>query len=823
MSSDSDIVIVDDSDERLESRSSHSSSYCSSSSSSNELQNRNLQKGDAFSPTISSLPPPPSIHPSSSVGTMTDDIPLPKALQDRLEFELVLMQSAVSSCINKPLAVAPKESILEKRRSSLAEEQQRMGNVLKRLREVSESCKAGVNGEDTSESQPKRWRSEKPENALLEKPSWYDALQSLCSELTLMDKVGHVTDSVSHSKSSSTTVQYLLQPPPVIELRSCDNNLLNSKGLPLSNSGSLLSSSGNMKGENPPEASEESNQRCPRCAEVEVVLQKEKASSILPIYSELWRLRKERRSYTQSSMNEKLEQLSWQEHLFDRVKAQIEKELNFYHHQLLFLSTSFPEGHALNYSRGLGNANSSLETLQKDLQQLKEIRQELASLHRSMPLTSEGIAPINPQVRKGGHEEHTSHSFSQPDPLINSSFPSLLPNANMQCDVLKEETNQLRKQLAEEVQKSMQWEKLYQSACAALNNSLEDRGYIRLELAQAHSKAQKKKWADVVQVLGWEVENLTQESVTLVHPGVQGSQYRKEVTLHSSMVDGVRVPDTAQYLARCIVNETKTISLNHATSPKAAHFTQSSLSSAFTSPSPFPVPLSTHALVATTEAQGGSCSAVPPSEESPEKLDNSLSSNLTSDPPPHPVAAVLEAHSEDSVRGSEEVVAPACVPSMPISLPDGAESPPRSEENTILEARSTEPEPLNCATAVLTENCEAVGESVVSSDAKEMENPNEEPKLSPFLDTNSPSPDFSVSEPQNEMVHTKANESETESAVNADSTAVEEQPHPVFPDEEQGVDGVSAEEHEQEEINSCASRESEQVVKEGSSFFDNGF
>lgn len=608
MSSSDDVCVITDSSEEEVRNSSTSSEYeeMSYSTEEEEIEDRNphsrtRKKGNS---TLSTSPSPPLPLPSISTSTMTDDTALTSPSLERiLRQQLAYFEKALSTCLNcpPPGACIKIDERLEEKRKLLLFSQKQLAQRMKRVRthcsEFLEENRKEGDAEGCS-GNVKRHRSENglssDENVALEKPAWLEELQCALTASQKLDKSFAATDS--HPSSAlrmdpspllcSPSPKYLLQPPPSVHITG-DHKCSISKQYPSfshpTRSASVhtdrerFCSSAEAELAQGQETGVPPQSRCSRCAEVEVVLQKEGVNSIVPIYSELWRLRQERQRSISLQIEGMTQQIAWQEDLFERLLQQMEKEWRenheFFLRKCAEMSRIKKDSNSLSEESAGGveyTSNSSLslhprvslDELREQLSELQELRRELDRLatckgpkllsatpsalrkqQQQPPYREEAKGNATPSTHRNTSRDaggsvllSSPESFSEnksEDARSEANSTSLIGGttagweplsplpvvASLQIEIrlLKQENEKLRKKVEEQKNSSDRWELQYRTACSQLHQRANGSGYIRLEAARILVETRKNEWKRVVkEVLGWEVEEFRPNKVVLV-------------------------------------------------------------------------------------------------------------------------------------------------------------------------------------------------------------------------------------------------------------------------------------------------------------------
>lgn len=526
--------------------------------------------------------------PTASTSTMTDEsISCSPSFETKLHQQLTYFSTALAACLNCPSPddLAKTEERWKVKQRQLLCAKEKIAQHTKRMRMNATEFSGQNESSDGSMScsgDAKRHHAEKLlqqplERLHLEKPVWLEELHSVTTALQKLDQSSSLlhsspamiqTDSPSRE---SVSPKCLLQPPPTVCVKKAVPESDVIRALPSSTPEAPTCTPPPMENnflEKERQTKDEGNTaqlRCSRCAEVEVVLQKEGVSSIVPIYSELWRFRRERQRQTSLQIDSMTQQLARQEDLFERLLQQLEKEWTAHHHEYLkhcaesrkrsksstyFLSDSEVQETAT--SSFLSSPSLTLSELREQLAQLQDMRNDLDRLgERECGVSSSAVSPLIRQYREnqrgsvsketvgtavlppqhsslrseevqdvvkvGSGKDARRTTAEERDEVI-SPFPY---TASLQLEIrlLKAEIEKLRKEYENEKDAARSWELQYRTVGGKLHEKVENLGYIRPEAARILLENRKKEWKRIMkEVLGWEVLEVNSETVILTRP-----------------------------------------------------------------------------------------------------------------------------------------------------------------------------------------------------------------------------------------------------------------------------------------------------------------
>lgn len=588
MSSSDDVCVISDSSDEEVQHSSSSSQHEEGSTSTEEVMTRcqragKQKSGNGGLSSSSWMHPPPPL-PSISVSTMTDEtMGTSSSFELTLRQQLAYYEKALSTCLNCPTPPPSwnTEERWKEKKQQLLLAQEQLAKHAKRIRSSDPEHQEEETNVRETESAGGEAKRLHPEEGIHEafdtKPAWIEELQYATQALEQLDErlsssnVLTTPGPVHTSVSAAPPPKYLLQPPPTVCIKEQPRE---PKSYALSSSARKESVRTGEKEVFQRSSSSEGSQetregwvgtqqdRCPRCAEVEVMLQKEGVNSIVPIYSELWRLRHERHRNTSLEVDAMTRQLAWQEDLFHRLLQQVEKEWKTHHDGFLHQCAEVRKTKSgplspsdcctIEEDHTNPSSCSSLSELRAQLSELQDLRKDLDRLVAPRPplsITPTGMTALRKQqheedVRRWNgsseaagesllplhmsstaHEKDDDHRETQPSSdsgkvIAGETALSPVPVvASLQLEIrlLKEDNERLRQQCRDEKKSADSWELQYRTACGQIHQKVENLGYVRMEAARILLRTRQKEWMRIMkEAMGWEVEELHSGRVTLV-------------------------------------------------------------------------------------------------------------------------------------------------------------------------------------------------------------------------------------------------------------------------------------------------------------------
>lgn len=525
---------------------------------------------------------------SASTSTVTDEsISCSPSFEAKLHQQLTYFSSALAVCLNCPPSddLAKMEERRKVKQSQLLYAREKIAHHMKRMRmnvpefpDQNEHCGESMSWSgDSKRPHAEKLLQQPLEGLNLEKPVWLKEIHSVTTALQKLDQLSSVLPSspdILQADSSSVEVsspKYLLQPPPTLCLKETvpESGLIHALPFSTQEAPSCIPKpleKNFLEMEQGTKHEGITGQfRCSRCAEVEVVLQKEGVKSIVPIYSELWRFRHERQGNTSLQIRSVTQQLARQEDLFDRLLQHSEKEWKAHHYGFLnqcaeSRKKSKSSTYLFDDSDVQETATNSLVTspslslseLRVQLAELQDMRKELDRLGgRDCGVSSSTVSPLIRVYRENqsgsksqeidGAPVHSSkHSNLRSEKVADagnvgigldagstaaeerdegiSPFP-YTSSLQLEIRLLKAEIEELRKECENEKASARSWELQYRTVGGKLHEKMENLGYIRSEAARILLETRKKEWKRIMkEVLGWEVQEVNSGTVILTRP-----------------------------------------------------------------------------------------------------------------------------------------------------------------------------------------------------------------------------------------------------------------------------------------------------------------
>lgn len=463
------------------------------------------------------LPPP-----VRCVASQTDE-DVPQCLADKLSRSLVTFDDAMRRCFDVGDRGEPRPnafSEVDKMRAQLDRESDNFRATLKRLRVT-----------EPTEPQIEKRVCVEPIQAGVERPQWADELKQVVESLSRDVSTSSITGHHDGSMEQGASLGVLFQPPPSIQIHSVRSDRSSSEA---------SVNETHSPGQDFP---------CHSCADVQVILKKEKGSSILNLYGELKRLREERQQVVLENTKALSAHLQSQRNLASQIARQVERGLRFHHNECVNRCYTL----ASSLDSKADHAGLSLTQLQKDVDSLQKLRRQLEDTLCDPPIRFRGKTA----------EDLTLAA-------ANFSVSSLL----MEVDALQKKVSEYKESAKEDQRKLVQWKEKYHVASLQLAKEPEERGYVRSDAAQLLLASHTEQYRAAIRTLGWEVKELSNHSMVLVNC-VSG--FEKQVSLQSSTIDGKEVPSVPLALARHVFEAAKAALSERSISETDASAVQSSV------------------------------------------------------------------------------------------------------------------------------------------------------------------------------------------------------------------------------------------------------